>query len=109
MPSDDVEIFTSLRHDAQCAEEDPENGPFYMLHYHRDRLLEAAEFFGFKSAVDRFDGKEGLGWLKESLEQNVRDWKPESKDGSTEDPLKVRRISVYTRKIASIYFLIVDQ
>jgi 4-amino-4-deoxychorismate lyase len=89
MASNDVEIFTSLRYDPQCAEVEPENGPFYMLNYHRDRLLEAAKFFSFKSAVNRFEGEDGLDWLKGRLETEVSEWKKNKESEAQQSPLKV--------------------
>jgi 4-amino-4-deoxychorismate lyase len=87
----DGEIFTSLRYDEQCAEAEPENGPFYMLNYHRDRLVEAATHFSFQGALDRYEGDEGLQWLKENLSKAVADWKRNNRDSSGQDgPLAVR-------------------
>ncbi|KAF2093819.1 hypothetical protein NA57DRAFT_80821 [Rhizodiscina lignyota] len=93
----DVAIFTSLRYDPQCAQVEPENGPFYMLHLHRDRLVESARYFGFESAIDRFEGKDGLDWLKESLEGKVKEWKRQSESGGGDNgPLKIRAIFTST-------------
>lgn len=70
--SQGLEIFTSLRYDPQQSAADSSNGPFYMLDYHRDRLQESAENFGFDNAVSRFEGNEGLDWLKETLLREVK-------------------------------------
>lgn len=82
-----MEIFTSLRYDPSTA--DSTNGPFYMLDYHRDRLQESATNFGYTNAVSRFEGSEGLDWLKESLTREVKSYQAQNAvEEST--PLSVR-------------------
>lgn len=92
-----VEIFTSLRYDTPCAKVEPENGPFYMLNYHRDRLVEAARFFNYQGALGRCEGEDGLDWLKENLENAVKDWRRGSQDGGagSEDALAVCLVYVF--------------
>ena len=80
-PYDDLQIFTSLRYDPQCADVEPENGPFYLLHCHRDLLVEAARYFGFASTVDRLEGREGLKWLKDRLDEKIKDWQRSQNSG----------------------------
>lgn len=73
------EVFTSLRYDTQllhCSDNDAEEvsfaspSPFYMLRYHRDRLLEAAEYFGWEKVVERL--QDGIALQKTLLEYTER-------------------------------------
>lgn len=91
-----VEIFTSLRYDPQCAKAEPEHGPFYMLHHHRDRLLEAAAFFDNESVVVLYAGEYGLDWLRRTLVGRVKDWREKESDAEADDntPLKVGWVSL---------------
>ncbi|KAF3760560.1 hypothetical protein M406DRAFT_268720 [Cryphonectria parasitica EP155] len=61
--------------------------PFYMLDYHRDRMLKAAEHWGWTSAVKTIKGVDGLArlhsFLKETLEQEGR-W------DNLEQPLRLK-------------------
>ncbi|KAK6073501.1 Aminodeoxychorismate lyase [Seiridium cupressi] len=41
--------------------------PWYMLDYHRDRMLKAATHFGWKPAVEKIEGLEGLKRLEDFL------------------------------------------
>ncbi|KAL1650841.1 Aminodeoxychorismate lyase [Diplodia intermedia] len=86
-------LFTSLRHDP-ALRSSPENSsdvvsfssstPFYMLRYHRDRMLEAAQHFEWAEVAKKLaDGKE----LESLLTQEVESWR--SKNGDAESPLKV--------------------
>ena len=94
-PYDDLQIFTSLRYDPQCAEFEPENGSFYLLHCHRDRLVEAAQYFGFSSTVDRLEGTQGLQWLKDRLDEKIKDWQRKNSSGTSGDePQKVCQSSL---------------
>ncbi|KAF2458614.1 hypothetical protein BDY21DRAFT_301623 [Lineolata rhizophorae] len=94
--AEDFELFTSLRYDPLLLKS-VENGsgglsfvspsPFYMLVYHRDRMLEAARHFGFDAAAEKLsDGKA----LSEALLSKVRKYQKESeaKDG----PLRIRTL-----------------
>ncbi|GME25697.1 Aminodeoxychorismate lyase [Neofusicoccum parvum] len=87
-------LFTSLRHDP-ALRSSPENSsdvvsfspssPFYMLRYHRDRMLEAAQHFEWAAVASKLaDGKE----LESLLDQEVEAWK--SKNDDRASPLKVR-------------------
>lgn len=79
-------IFTTLRYDPQLmgcgASETPDdrqcreqntilnNGrpsPFYLLPYHRDRLLKAAKHFQWEDAITILEGEDGLDRLNEVL------------------------------------------
>lgn len=75
----EFEVFTSLRYDTQllnCSDNDAEQvsfaspSPFYMLRYHRDRLLEAAEYFGWVKVVARL--QDGIALQKTLLEHIER-------------------------------------
>ncbi|OJD34808.1 aminodeoxychorismate lyase [Diplodia corticola] len=87
-------LFTSLRHDP-ALRSSPENSsdivsfspssPFYMLRYHRDRMLEAAQHFEWTEVAKKLaDGKN----LESLLNQEVESWR--SQNGDAESPLKVR-------------------
>lgn len=64
-------LFTSLRYDVDLKQV-PARGlhyagwnyqnesPFYMLDFHRDRILRAATHWQWKEAIERFSGDEGL-------------------------------------------------
>lgn len=71
-------VITSIRSDGflrQC----PKNTllsstmscPFYMLQYHRDRMLAAAKDFGLKGACNLLDGPEASSALKGILENHL--------------------------------------
>lgn len=75
----DFKLFTSLRYDP-LLQETPKHedlnttdwnrtaaSPWYMLDYHRDRLLRAATYFGWTMAVDMIDGSDGLKRLEDFL------------------------------------------
>ncbi|KAL1874806.1 Aminodeoxychorismate lyase [Diaporthe australafricana] len=74
---EDFKLFTSLRFDPillQLGDSQPigVNGgwnaikpsPFYMLDYHRDRMLKAASHWGWSEAVAAIEGSEGLARLE---------------------------------------------
>lgn len=80
----DFQLFSSLRFDPlllQSTENkslwpDVESGPsglspFYMLPYHRDRMLQAAQHFGWDKAVSRIQGAEGLKYVLSALESVI--------------------------------------
>ncbi|KAH6621942.1 hypothetical protein C7974DRAFT_314433 [Boeremia exigua] len=88
------QLFTSLRYDPLLLTS-PENSrpdlnflapsPFYMLAYHRDRMVEAAQHFDFAPVVAALaDGAA----LHATLLGEVRAW--QEKEGSRDGPLKVR-------------------
>jgi len=94
MPSEtDFHLFTSLRYDSlllAC----PSNSqptlnfispsPFYMLVYHRDRMLEAAQHFDFHEVEKRLDDGKAL---HRTLLQKVGEWVDKE---NNHGPLKVR-------------------
>lgn len=89
----DFHIITSLRYDpillTSTVNSQPtlnfvSPSPFYMLVYHRDRLLEAAQHFEFEEVVKSLaDGKA----FHESLYKEVENWKASS---DKDEPLKLR-------------------
>lgn len=87
------QIFTSLRYDPALLEIpgsalkhagwNYENAsPLYMLSYHRDRLLRAANHWGWDAAVKVLSGEAGLRTLSESILKALGQ--------GQEGPLKVR-------------------
>lgn len=86
----DFQLFTSLRYDPQLLHNKPNtemcesagisSTPFYMLPYHRDRMLQAAEHFGWADAASRIRGQSGLSHVLKSLEENL----------DTQSPIPVR-------------------
>ncbi|KAF2748349.1 hypothetical protein M011DRAFT_493725 [Sporormia fimetaria CBS 119925] len=86
-------IFTSLRYDPLLLTS-PENSrpelnfvspsPFYILVYHRDRLLEAAQYFDFQAAIKQLaDGKALHEYLLQVVQRHIS-------DGGKDEPLKIR-------------------
>ncbi|KAF2185980.1 hypothetical protein K469DRAFT_687416 [Zopfia rhizophila CBS 207.26] len=86
-------LYTSLRYDPLLLES-PQNSlptlnfispsPFYMLVYHRDRMLEAAQHFEFNAVAKKLeDGKA----LHETLLQKVKEW---MEKGGQDEALKLR-------------------
>jgi 4-amino-4-deoxychorismate lyase len=70
----DFQLFSTLRFDVLLLESSANPtlstspSPFYMLPYHRDRMLEAAAHFGWSVAAERIRGPEGLQHLLRQLE-----------------------------------------
>lgn len=72
---ENFQLFTSLRFDPtllQLGEDQPDGlgwnstkpSPYYMLDYHRDRMLKAASHWGWGKAVAAIEGPEGLARLE---------------------------------------------
>ncbi|KAI1497104.1 aminotransferase [Biscogniauxia marginata] len=80
--ADDFQLFTSLRYDPALLKLPTEgfadigwNGqpsPFYMLDFHRDRMLRAATHWGWIAAVDTLAGDQGLKRLQAFLQDITR-------------------------------------
>ncbi|KAI1107165.1 aminotransferase [Jackrogersella minutella] len=76
----DFHIFTSIRYDPILMQApslgftnigwNQEPSPFYMLDFHRDRMLRAAIHWDWKSAITAISGEEGLAKLQNFL-QNI--------------------------------------
>ncbi|CZS97589.1 hypothetical protein WAI453_008723 [Rhynchosporium graminicola] len=90
----DFQLFSSLRYDPllrpltiNTTAWDGEIkffSPFYMLPYHRDRMLQAAEHFGWNKAADTIRGTEGFNFLLKILNENV--------DIKSEAPMRVKTL-----------------
>ncbi|KAF9697551.1 hypothetical protein EKO04_004065 [Ascochyta lentis] len=88
------QLFTSLRYDPilLLSEENSRPdlnfvtpSPFYMLAYHRDRMVEAAQHFDFDLVTKRLADGRGL---HEELLRRVKTW--QKSEGKEDGPLKVR-------------------
>lgn len=74
----DFHIFTSIRYDPALlkvkdlgfvnAGWNQEPSPFYMLDFHRDRMLRAAIYWEWNAAIAYISGEEGLGNLQRFLQ-----------------------------------------
>lgn len=93
---DEFQLFTSLRYDPLLliSEENSRSdlnfvspSPFYMLAYHRDRMVEAAQHFDFHAVEKRL--KDGRA-LHEELLNQVQEFQASS---GKDEPLKVRQAS----------------
>jgi 4-amino-4-deoxychorismate lyase len=91
-----LQLFTSLRYDPlllTSAENSRTDlnfitpSPFYMLAYHRDRMLEAAQHFDFHAVVARLAHGEGL---HQELLKRRESWALETHQN--DGPLKVRTL-----------------
>lgn len=76
-----LELFTTIRCDLGLLEVaghsstdvgwNQKPSPFYMLDFHRDRMLKAAVHWGWDAAVKTLDGEAGLKSLETFLRDNV--------------------------------------
>lgn len=84
---DNLKLFTTLRYDAALADLPGRPGfsdlgwnrvpsPFYMLDYHRDRLLRAATYWAWPAAVEAIAGEPGLRRLEAYLAPLARQFGP---------------------------------
>lgn len=80
------QIISSLRYDPCLAEAvaynadnypDPKNSPYYLLAYHRDRLIAAAHHFGWKDASNwlQRDLESFESFLDESIPDRSKPWR----------------------------------
>lgn len=87
------QLFSSLRFDSLLLRSSANSdlnmspSPFYMLPYHRDRMLQAAAHFGWSIAAERISGPEGLQHLLRILEALI--------DTKSSTPLRVRTVLNY--------------
>lgn len=100
--ADDFSLFTSLRYDVGLKEV-PAKGldyagwnyqncsPFYMLGFHRDRMLRAATHWQWKAAIEALSGDDGLLSLTRSAEEVI--------GPAQETPLRVRIVMDHQGKI----------
>ncbi|OWP06117.1 hypothetical protein B2J93_1874 [Marssonina coronariae] len=81
MASPDFQLFSSLRYDplltslalnsAAWDGEIERPSPFYMLPFHRDRMLQAAEHFGWTCAAEAIRGTAGFDLLLQHLTEAI--------------------------------------
>ena len=92
--SPDFQLFTSIRYDPLLLSSEENSradlnfitpSPFYMLTYHRDRMVEAAQHFDFDPVTSKLaDGPA----LHQELLHLIKDW--QTKERKENGPLKVR-------------------
>ncbi|KAI0910024.1 putative 4-amino-4-deoxychorismate protein [Ustulina deusta] len=80
---DGLKLFTTIRCDLELLKvtgQTPTDvgwnqsvSPFYMLDFHRDRMLKAANHWGWDDAIRTLDGEDGLKSLETFLRENVTD------------------------------------
>ncbi|KAI9743901.1 MAG: hypothetical protein M1818_002635 [Claussenomyces sp. TS43310] len=93
----DFQLFSSLRFDpilSQCPANTVLGGapsPLYMLSYHRDRMLYAAQHFQWPEAVSRISGADGLRYLQGELETAL--------DLDSTVPMRVRALLSHTGEV----------
>jgi 4-amino-4-deoxychorismate lyase len=97
-PEPDFQLFSSLRFDRSLLESTANSAlegspvPFYMLSYHRDRMLQAATHFGWEEAADSIAEHDGLGRLVRALKKAI--------DIESDQPLRVRTLLSHSGEIA---------
>jgi len=97
MEEPDYQLFSSLRFDPLLLHSSANTtlhgskSPFYMLPYHRDRILQAATHFGWPAAEQTLTGPEGLQRLGQALEKSI--------DLTSAKPLRVRVLVSHTGDI----------
>ncbi|KAF4471885.1 aminodeoxychorismate lyase [Fusarium albosuccineum] len=78
----DFSLFTSMRYDPKLEKLKQEGSsgegwnfdnksPFYMLDFHRDRLLRAATHWNWQHAIDQLSGPNGLQYLAQLVSEAV--------------------------------------
>ncbi|KAI5926953.1 aminotransferase [Camillea tinctor] len=82
MVDDNFQLFSSIRYEPALLELSPEQladigwrgqpSAFYMLDFHRDRMLRAAKHWGWSAAVDALAGPQGLKRLQYFLQDITR-------------------------------------
>ncbi|TGO87141.1 hypothetical protein BPOR_0247g00060 [Botrytis porri] len=99
-PNPPFQLFTSLRYDPLLLQSPlnieswplptstPTPSPFYMLPYHRDRLLQAATHFSFPAAIAAISGVSGFQNLLSTLSSSI--------DTQSPTPLRVRIVLSHT-------------
>lgn len=84
MAEPDFQLFTTIRYDPllvtypvdshlafTAAKTSPRGSPFYMLNYHRDRLLRSSVYFGWVQAIKVIEGEEGMEYFRSKLEDEI--------------------------------------
>jgi 4-amino-4-deoxychorismate lyase len=98
----DFQLFTSLRYDPFLTslpintvlwdKENQAPSPFYILPFHRDRMLQAAEHFGWTEAADAIRGPAGFAHLLKKLNEAI--------NTQSSNPLRVRVLLSHDGSIA---------
>lgn len=99
---DEFSLFTSLRYDPQISEVRSKGltqagwnfeneSPFYMLDYHRDRMLRAATHWKWQPAIDALTGDQGLENLSQIAQAVV--------GSSLGSPLRIRILVTHEGRI----------
>ncbi|PBP15424.1 aminodeoxychorismate lyase [Diplocarpon rosae] len=93
----DFQLFSSLRYDRLIVPlgvdaeawhgESTSLSPFYMLPYHRDRILQAAEYFGWTRAAEAIRDTAGLQRLLKQLTEDI--------DTHSPTPLRLKMLLSY--------------
>lgn len=89
-------LFSSARYDpalldvSKNSATDPPSAPtpYSLLPYHQQRLVVAAEAFGWTKAVDSIGEEGGAAMMRKELDRAVKKWEGEGK-GEKGRPLKV--------------------
>lgn len=83
-PPESFQIISSLRYDpdlpgaivqyhAEDSYPDPKDSPYYLLRYHRDRLLNAAIHFNWPEAITFLQKKQDLSQFAQTLDASIPD------------------------------------
>jgi 4-amino-4-deoxychorismate lyase len=84
MSPPNFQLFSSLRYDpALTTHPFNSQSPYYMLSYHRDRLLQAATHFGWTTAAQKISGEAGFAYLLSTLNAAI---------SNSTSPLRVRTL-----------------
>jgi 4-amino-4-deoxychorismate lyase len=102
MASLDFRLYSSLRYDPLLIslpinteswdEKNKGPSPFYILKHHRDRILKAAEHFGWTDAADAIRGPDGFAQLLKKLNEVI--------NIQTPNPLRIRVLLSHDGSIA---------
>jgi 4-amino-4-deoxychorismate lyase len=102
MTAADFQLYSSLRYDPLLPslqinteswdEKNKAPSPFYILTHHRDRILQAAEHFGWINAANEIRGPEGFAHLLTKLTEAINTQSPM--------PLKIRALLSHDGSIA---------
>lgn len=94
--TENFELFSSIRYDPSLIQvkklahnlgwNSEKASPFYMLDYHRDRMLKAATHWGWTKAIEAIQGPDGLARLESFLFETLN--LPQSIEGTR--PLRVK-------------------
>lgn len=107
-PSCDFSLFSSFRYDVRLLSVSENNSlgndaptPIYMLRYHRDRMLQAAEYLGWSQAVDTL---RDLCCLEGRITAGIREKIGEAVEKRDDVALKVGRpLGLWRLPVSSSY------